>query len=134
MKIPTLSHPLATALMVLSLSTAVIGPAQGQSFVNAPNSNGVMQTIALDGGQAIDLTNPFFKSLGTNGRACVSCHVPSTAWTISPDEIQKRFAKTKGLDPIFRTNDGSNSPLANVSTVAARRAAYSMLLKRGRVQ
>ena len=134
MKNLALSHSLAITLMELSLLTAVIGPAQGQSFVNTPNPNGVLRTIALDGGRAIDLTNPFFKSLGSNGRSCSSCHVPSTAWTISPNEIQERFKKTTGLDPIFRTNDGSNSPLADVSTVAGRRAAYSMLLNKGLIR
>ena len=36
-----------------------------------------------------------------------------------------------GLDPIFRTVDGSNSPKADVSTVKARREAFSMLLNKG---
>ena len=45
--------------------------------------------------------------------------------------VRKVFARTGGLDPIFRTNDGSNSPNADVSTEAARRSAYSMLLTRG---
>jgi len=118
------------AWMALFLSTIVIGPANGQSVLDTPNDNGILRTITLDG-SPLDVTNPFFVSLGTNGRSCVSCHVPSTAWTISPDEVQERFKRTKGLDPIFRTNDGSNSPLADVSTVAARRRAYSMLLEKG---
>jgi hypothetical protein len=42
-----------------------------------------------------------------------------------------RFDRSDGLDPIIRSNDGSNSPDADVSTVAARRTAYSMLLSRG---
>jgi len=45
-----------------------------------------------------------------------------------------RFALTGGLDPIFRTNDGSNSPDADVSTVAARRAAFGMLLNKGLIR
>src|SRR4029077_19227793 len=32
---------------------------------------------------------------------------------------------------IFRINDGSNSPLADVSTLDARKRAYSMLLNKG---
>jgi hypothetical protein len=101
------------------------------ALLDTPNKNGVLRTISLDGSDVIKPDNPFFLSLGTNGRSCVSCHVPSTAWTISPAEVQDRFKKTQGLDPIFRTNDGSNSPLADVSTVAARRSAYSMLLNKG---
>jgi len=48
--------------------------------------------------------------------------------------MQARFEQTGGSDPIFRTNDGSDSPLADVSTIEARRAAYSMLLTKGLVR
>jgi hypothetical protein len=48
--------------------------------------------------------------------------------------VQKRFRNSAGTDPIFRTNDGSNSPNANVSNAAARRLAYSMLLKKGLIR
>ena len=130
MKIPALSHPHGITLIVLSLSATVVRPAHAQAILDTPNRAGELRTIAVDGGQVIDSTNPFFLSLGTNGRTCVSCHVPSTAWTISPEEVQDRFKKTQGLDPIFRTNDGSNSPLADVSTPASRVAAYSMLLNK----
>jgi cytochrome c peroxidase len=41
------------------------------------------------------------------------------------------FGLIGGLDPISWTNDGSNSPTADVSTSAARRVVYSMLLTRG---
>lgn len=94
------------------------------------NPSGVLRTVATNG-NTFDLSNPFFQSLGTNGRSCVSCHVPSTGWTISPAELNQRFNRTAGFDPIFRSVDGSNSPLADVSTVANRRAAYSMLLTKG---
>ena len=96
----------------------------------------------------------FFTTLGTNGRACIHCHVPDEGWAITPANVQRRFTHpldltnpdclvdpttcaavadpaNAGLDPIFRTNDGANSPLADVSTADARRAAYSMLLSRG---
>jgi hypothetical protein len=82
----------------------------------------------------VDTNNPFFQSLGTNGRACITCHQPATAWTVTPEQVQRRFNATDGLDPIFRTNDGSNSPLADVSTVEARRNAYSMLLSKGLIR
>jgi hypothetical protein len=82
----------------------------------------------------IDLTGPFFQDLGTNGRRCSSCHQPSDGWTIVPASLQQRFDSTQGMDPIFRTNDGSNSPNADVSTLAARRTAYSMLLTKGLIR
>ncbi len=48
--------------------------------------------------------------------------------------MRERFEATAGLDPIFRTNDGSNSPNADVVTVEARRSAYSMLLTKGLIR
>ncbi|HEY6037809.1 MAG TPA: hypothetical protein VIV58_26190, partial [Kofleriaceae bacterium] len=39
-----------------------------------------------------------------------------------------------GLGAIFRTVDGSNSPNADVSTLAKRKQAYSMLLDRGLIR
>jgi hypothetical protein len=62
----------------------------------------------------------FNTGLGSNGTASSSPN--STA------------ASNDALDPVFRTNDGSNSPAADVSTPAARQAAYSMLLTRGDIR
>ena len=46
--------------------------------------------------------------------------------------IQQRFDHTDGLDPIFRTNDGSNcNHDIDTSTLAGRRDAYSLLRTRG---
>jgi hypothetical protein len=67
-------------------------------------------------GATIDQNNPFFQSLGTNGRACVNCHQPSAAMTITPPQIQAVFNATSGLDPLFRLNDGANGPNAPVAT------------------
>ena len=82
----------------------------------------------------VDPTNPFFQSLGTNGRTCATCHDVQTNMTVTPASVQARFAATDGTDPIFRTVDGSNSPLADVSTVSARQVAYSMLLGKGLIR
>ena len=89
--------------------------------LRAENDFGVARTINTNGEAVIDLTNPFFQSLGTNGRARVSCHVPRENMTITPAGVQKRFNATAGQDPIFRPNDGSNAPTLDVSTVEARR-------------
>src|SRR5512135_3282953 len=119
---------------VLALSTPVEAdtPMQLPNMLRFPNSSGFAATYSITG--AIDLANPFFQNLGTNGRACVSCHQPSDGWTVTPDHIQARFDATGGTDPIFRPNDGSNSPDADVSTVEARRNAYSMLLNKGLIR
>ena len=96
-----------------------------------PDSAGFVETYNING-RPIDLTGPFFQSLGTNGRSCSSCHRPAEAWSVSAAEVQLRFLLTQGLDPIFRTNDGSNCDHnVDVSTLEGRRAAYSLLTSRG---
>ncbi len=98
-------------------------------FANPTGSAATYSTVGK-----VDLTGPFFQSLGSNGRACASCHQPSVGWTVTPPDIEARFQATAGTDPIFRTVDGANSPTADVSTVEARRAAYSMLLNKGLIR
>ena len=100
--------------------------------ITSPNGSGTLSTYSTSG--PIDVTTPFFQSLGTNGRTCNSCHVSSNAWTISPDEVQTRFNSTNGTDPIFRTVDGANCPSADVSTLGARKIAYSLLLNKGLIR
>lgn len=105
-----------------------------------PNPTGFASTFSTAG--RIDLGNEFFQDLGANGRRCVSCHLPSAGWTIVPSQVQAIFNRTLGgviddplgLGAIFRTNDGSNSPAADVSTLAARRNAYSMVLSKGLIR
>jgi hypothetical protein len=100
-----------------------------QSYHNASGSH---QTAFVPVGSATpDPGNPFFQSLGTNGRVCASCHQPAASWGITPSQVQADFNSTGGTSPIFRTNDGSNSPNLPVSTTAQRQAAYSLLLNRG---
>lgn len=134
----TFSHPLAT-LAILGVSVAACAPAEQEDDVTAQsaalmvgNATGTSQTFTASG--TIDTSNAFFQSLGTNGRSCVTCHDPNDNWSIVPASLQTRFNNSNGTDPVFRTNDGSNSPLADVSTVAARQAAYSMLLTKGLIR
>ncbi len=95
--------------------------------------SGTIDTISTTNNTSIS-GNLFFQSLGTNGRACSSCHLPNQGMTISPPQIQALFNSTQGTDPLFRTVDGSNSPNAPVATLAQRQAAYSMLLNRGLIR
>jgi len=127
-----LAPQVLSGLLVLSAPVQGGDPSQLPNMLPFPNPTGFAATYSLAG--SIDLTNPFFRSLGTNGRACVSCHQPSDGWTVTPQHIRARFDATGGTDPIFRTNDGSNSPDVDVSTVEARRAAYSMLLNKGLIR
>jgi cytochrome c peroxidase len=111
--------------------------AHGQSLPNLfpfPNAAGLLSTYNASNGP-IDLTGPFFQSLGTNGRSCGSCHRPGQGWSISADEVKLRFTLTLGLDPIFRTNDGSNCDHnIDTSTFQGRRQAYSLLIDKGLIR
>jgi cytochrome c peroxidase len=125
---------LATAAAGILLLPAVRTRAQqGQPAV--PNlagfadATGVLRTYAQSGN--IDLTNPFFQALGTNGRACATCHQPSDAMGLSAAHAQLRFDQSQGLEPLFRTNDGSNCDHnIDTSTLQGRRAAYSLMRTR----
>jgi hypothetical protein len=125
----------AFALLVVVVFVIGLPMESGTSLPNpatSVNGNGTLSTYST--GPRIDTTGVFFQSIGTNGRTCASCHVPASAWGITPSEVQARFNSTQGTDPIFRTNDGANCPSADVSTLDARRAAYSQLLDKGLIR
>jgi hypothetical protein len=94
--------------------------------------SGQIRTLDVNG--PLDLTNPFFQDLGTNGRTCFSCHRPDQGWSITPSAVRQRFEESRGLDPIFRANDGSNCEAADVSTLRKRKDAFSLLLDRGLIR
>jgi cytochrome c peroxidase len=96
------------------------------------NLSGFAQTATPTG--TVDTTNPFFQSLGTNGRACGTCHGAGEGWTITPIGVTLRFLFTQGTDPIFLPHDGANAPELDVSTPDARWNAYSMLRTRGTIR
>ena len=96
------------------------------------NPGGVSSTLTAAGG--FERGNPFFDDLGSNGRSCSTCHRPAQAWSIAPAELRERFEQTAGLDPIFRTNDGSTCEGAAVATLEQRRQAFSLLLTKGLIR
>ena len=99
-----------------------------------PNPNGASQTYSTSNG-GIDVTGPFFQSMGTNGRSCATCHQPSDGMSISAANVQRRFVESGGLDPVFRTVDGSNcNHGVDVSSIAGRYSAYSLLRTRGLIR
>src|SRR5688500_1692927 len=108
---------------IVVLGAGLIGATLPQYFT-ARNPDGTDGTLVT--GEPVNVNHAFFRSLGTNGRTCATCHVPEEGWSIRPARVRARFNDTQGLDPIFRTNDGATSPLADVSTVRARRIAYSL--------
>ncbi|HUN93157.1 MAG TPA: hypothetical protein VMU33_13980 [Burkholderiaceae bacterium] len=91
-------------------SPGVISPYLPQSFVT-PDPNGTLGTYQTSG-PLVTGTNPFFQSLGTNGRACSTCHIPEQGMGVSTAAIQQRFAQSGPRDPIFAPVDGANCPSA----------------------
>src|SRR5439155_17383771 len=128
--------PIHTVLCVLLVVAAGRGQGHRRFVPNGakfPNSAGTSTTYSTTG--AIVLNGAFFQSLGTNGRSCGTCHQPSDGMSVSAAHVQRRFEATAGLDPIFRTVDGSNcNHDIDVSTVAGRSTAYSLLRTRGLIR
>ena len=58
----------------------------------------------------IDENNPFFQSLGTNGRSCGTCHRADEAFSISAKGVREVYEQTHGEDPLFAAVDGANCP------------------------
>jgi len=135
-----ISYKSAVRSAVMAATGAVVailisGPAAaGDAIANLlafDNPTGQGQTFNRG---ILNPTNPFFEVRGTNGRACVNCHEAAEGWSITPAGVQRKFDESDGLDPIFRTNDGSNCEGAEVSTRDARLNAFSLLLSRGLIR
>jgi cytochrome c peroxidase len=112
-----------------SLPPGIFPPVLGQTF-RSPDATGVVETYNL-AAPTVTKLNPFFQSLGTNGRACVTCHEPRSAWGVSAASIQERFFASGGTDPIFRIVDGATCPSDPVSTFGDKLNAYNLLLTKG---
>jgi len=88
------------------------------------------------GGATTTPSNAFFGNLGTNGRTCFTCHQPQNGWTISAASAKARFYATNppGQDPLFRLVDGATCPSDDVSTLDAKRQAYSLLINKALIR
>ena len=120
--------------LLVGLVAMVSGASHGLPVHFQLNERGISESVRTGGGPLVDPSNPFFQPLGTNGRSCASCHAPEDNFTITPEHLQARFNQTRGQDPIFHNNDGTNAPEADLSTLAARRRASSLLLSRGTIR
>jgi cytochrome c peroxidase len=117
---------------MLSATGRPASAAVDPGVLDAQDPSGQVRTLNLNG--ALDLDNPFFQDLGSNGRRCVTCHQPDVAWTITPANVQQRFRESRGADPIFANNDGSNCEGALPRSLGEKRAAYGLLLTRGLIR
>jgi len=96
------------------------------SYANGAGALGILNTSGT-----IDTSgHPFFEPLGTNGRACVTCHQPSDAMALSVASVRERWDATRGQDPLFASVDGRNCP----HLAGGDPAAHSLLLTRGLIR
>jgi hypothetical protein len=97
-----------------------------QSRQDYANEQGILATLNVNG-PTPTAGHPFFTAFSANGRACVSCHQPSDAMSLSIDSIRKRWKETDGKDPIFAAVDGSNCP----NLPQGEASSHSLLLEHG---
>ena len=116
-----------TMAAVLGLSVALAGaafagPGSGSGRPSAkvesfPDLSGAVETLSTTG--RVDRRGAFFRSLGTNGRTCGTCHVPDQAFGLSAVAANLTFRRTRGQDPLFAPVDGANCPDVRPSDAAA---------------
>lgn len=107
-------------------------PGEGRTMpetLDYPNSLGTLR-ILLDGGKLDTRGNPFFEPHGPDGRACVTCHQPADAMSLSAATARQRWDATGGKDPLFAAYDGSNCP----TLPQGDRASHSLLLDHGLIR
>jgi len=101
-----------------------------QSIDQLPNNTPILNAAgfaaAFSTSGSIDFTNDFNTPQGSNGRDCQTCHQVTAGWGIRPLEATFLFLATEGTHPLYNIID-ANRPDADVSTVEARWANYSML-------
>ena len=95
-------------------------------YVNPDGALGILNTA----GPIETKGHPFFEPIGTNGRACVTCHQPSDAMTVSAASARERWRETGGKDPLFAAIDGKNCP----NLPQDDPASHSLLLERGLIR
>ena len=116
----------------------VAGSIEGPPILPQLYSNGVddSEGVVSDynvNGQIATPSNDFFKSEGTNGRTCFTCHRPEDGMGLGQLGATNRFAANP-TDPLFRLVDGASCPDDDVSTPAAQAQAYSGLTTSGLIR
>lgn len=107
-------------------------PGEGRSFpaqLDYRNEEGSLRVL-LAGGPMATRGHPFFEPIGPNKRACVTCHQPADAMSLSAASARERWDATGGRDPLFAGYDGSNCP----TLPQGERASHSLLLDHGLIR
>lgn len=98
----------STVVLVIIGVGVVLGSGAIPNLQPFLDPTGVIATY--NSGGNIDTGNPFFQSLGTNGRSCATCHLASDAFGLSAAHAKALFLFSKGTDPLFASVDGANCP------------------------
>lgn len=143
------------SLVAVLLCACSLAPPTPEEQVPVGNAFGEARSVIVAGTSSADL--PATRTqLGTNGRVCNTCHGSTIGWGLNPEDDQARFDLIPGvhrhsfdegqvasnaqattndqLDPLFRPNDGTGAPSADVSTPAARSSSYALLLSRALIR
>jgi hypothetical protein len=88
--------------------------------------SGTISTL-LAAGATETAGHPFFTPLGSNGRACITCHQPADGMSLSARTAREVWEQFGPSDPLFAAVDGANCP----SLPQDERASHALLLERG---
>lgn len=134
-----LALPLAGLVLALSVSTKGHvepdrwwAPGEGRvlpEVLEYGNADGTLRMLIV-GGPVKTAGHPFFEPIGSNGRACVTCHQPADAMSLSVESARRQWDRTGGKDPLFAAYDGSNCPTLPQDL----RKSHSLLLDRGLIR
>jgi hypothetical protein len=101
------------------IALGILGTGTAIADIYLPNLFPFLDFTGLSGTYSktgsVDLSGPFFQSLGTNGRSCGTCHAPSDGFGLSAVDAQFRYFITKGKDPLFAQVDGSTCPTGPIN-------------------
>jgi hypothetical protein len=118
-------HGLAAFVSFVSLSAGAAILSVVPNLQPFDDGTGSVATFNTAGD--IHKDNPFFQSLGTNGRTCETCHRADQAFSLSARGAREVYDRTHGKDPLFAAVDGANCP----NQTSTDRDAHSLLLERG---
>jgi cytochrome c peroxidase len=110
---------LSRRVTVALLAAIVLSAGSAIADIYLPNlfpffdPTGIVATNSKTG--SVDLSGPFFQSLGTNGRSCGTCHQPGDAFGLSASDAQLRYFISHGRDPLFAQIDGSTCPTGPIN-------------------
>lgn len=127
----------AAGLTILSAAAVAASPAlprwwdssadeEMHAYVQYPNAFGRLGVLN-ETGRVLTKDHAFLTPIGTNGRACITCHQPGNAMSASVESLRARWNEFKEKDPVFAAIDGANCP----TLPQGERASHSLLLDHG---